>query len=85
MSTIGSAAGSIIAAIITAHIAPIASTFGALQPGVPGIVSCTSGWPMSKAIQPSTAQAPATAIGPARPCRASSEPPRRGRVRAGNT
>src|SRR5688572_26085063 len=57
VSTIGSADGSIIAAIITAHIARIANTLSSVQRGDAGIVSCANGWPMSTTIQARNAQA----------------------------
>src|SRR5262245_33957425 len=49
-SAIGSAEGSIIAAIITAHMPQMASALAALQCADAGIVSCATGWFMSNAI-----------------------------------
>ena len=53
---IGSADGSIIAAIITAHMHQMASTLAALQWAEAGIVSRATGWLMSNAIHASKAQ-----------------------------
>jgi hypothetical protein len=54
--TIGQAEGSIIAAIITAHMANTASTLAGVQRGEAGMVSCASGCAMSSASQASAAQ-----------------------------
>ena len=55
--TIGIAEGSIIAAIMTAHMDQMASTLDTVQLDEAGIVSCAKGWPMSTAIQARNAQA----------------------------
>jgi len=57
VSTIGSADGNIIAAIITAHIVKIAEVFGIVHRDESGIVSCATGWLMSTTSHARKAQA----------------------------